>query len=41
MTTSEDGICIPAENPETHLEITPKTIEEVIDDILQVWSKLP
>jgi hypothetical protein len=31
----------PVKNPETHLEITPKTIEEVIDDILQAWIKLP
>jgi hypothetical protein len=31
----------PAENPETHFAITPKTIEEVINEIKQVWSKLP
>lgn len=31
----------PQENPETHLEITPKTIEEIIDDISQVWTNLP
>ena len=31
----------PHENPETHLEITTKSIEEIIEDLSQVWLHLP
>lgn len=31
----------PLENPETHSEITPKTIEEIISFVSEVWTELP
>jgi hypothetical protein len=31
----------PPENPENHCEIAPKTIEEIISLISEVWTKLP
>ncbi len=30
----------PLENPETHSEITPKTVEEIINFLSEVWIKL-
>ena len=31
----------PLKNPETHLEINPLTVKEIISDISQVWTNLP